>query len=97
VNYHKKNIKSGVMDKLVGFFSELSSCGQNGWCFFNKITINNFNVLFLLNQVKRKQALQGSNLSGISLTTDKNVNKRGLLQDSFLIFLEVFMPLKIHQ
>ena len=26
----------GVMDKLVGFFSEFSSCGQNGWCFFQQ-------------------------------------------------------------
>jgi hypothetical protein len=72
------------VDKMVGVF-------------FNKITINNFNVLLLPNQVKRKQALLGSNLSGISLMTDKNVNKRGLFQGSFLIFLEVFMPLKIHQ
>jgi len=26
----------GVMDKLVGFFSKFSSCGQNGWCFFQQ-------------------------------------------------------------
>ena len=87
----------GVMDKLVGFLASSLHVDKMVGVFFNKITINNFNVLFLLNQVKWKQALLGSNLSGISLTTDKNVNKRGLLQDSFLIFLEVFMPLKIHQ
>ncbi len=52
-------------------------------------------LLSLFYQAKRKQALLESNLSGIYLMFDKNVNQRELLQ-FLLIFLENLMPLKTH-
>jgi len=42
-------------------------------------------------QAKRKQALLESNLSGIHLMVDKNVNSMGYHHDSPLIFLETSM------
>jgi len=29
----------GVMDKMVGFFDSICSCGQNGWCFYQQYLI----------------------------------------------------------
>jgi len=56
--------------------------------------LNAFKIQFssLPYQVKRKQALLESNLSGMRLMVNKNVNSRGYHRDSPLIFLETLMP-----
>jgi hypothetical protein len=43
-------------------------------------------------QAKRNQALLESNLPGIHLMVDENVNSMGYHYDSPLIFLETTMP-----
>lgn len=43
-------------------------------------------------QAKRKQALLESNLPGMCLKVDENVNSKGYHHDSPLIFLETTMP-----
>lgn len=45
---------------------------------------------------KRKQALLGSNLSGIMQMTEKNVKSKEWFNAIPLIFLEVIMPLKMY-
>ncbi len=37
-----------------------------------------------------------SNLLGIGLMTDKNVKRKGFIDESLLTFLEVLMPSKTH-
>jgi len=49
-------------------------------------------MLFILYQVKRKQALLESNLSGIHLMADENVDKRSSEIETPFIFSEAFMP-----
>ena len=51
---------------------------------------NHFTLLHY--QAKRKRALLESNLPGIHLMVDKNVNSMGYHYDSPLIFLETLMP-----
>ena len=53
-------------------------------------------MLTLKCQLKRKQALLGSNLPGINwLPTDFNIlNKKGLVSNPFYYNLEEFMPKK---
>ncbi len=49
-------------------------------------------IIFLCYQAKRNQALLESNLPGIHLMVDENVNSMGYHYDSPLIFLETTMP-----
>ena len=53
-------------------------------------------ILFLQRLYKRKQALLGSNLSGIMQMTEKNVKSKEWFNAIPLIFLEVIMPLKMY-
>lgn len=50
------------VDKMVGVF-------------FNKISIHKSFIIILIYQVKQKQALLGSNLSGINLMTEKKTDR----------------------
>jgi len=71
--------------------------GQNlGSFFLNSIVTKNI-IVFLSCQIKRKQALLESNLSGINLMADENVWKRSSVHRAPFIFSEAFMPLKTHQ
>ena len=54
------------------------------------------NNLPLNHQAKQNQALLESNLPGIHLMNDKNINSMGYLPGSPLIFLEFNMPPKTH-
>ena len=64
--------------------------------FFNIICFGLLYILLLLYQVKRKQALLESNLSGIYLMTDEKVKRREFCFRTPLTFSEVFMPSKTH-
>jgi hypothetical protein len=86
----------GILDKSNGFNSLIFFMWTKVMVFIlnDFIFINNFN-LCLPCQAKRKQALLESNLSGIHLIYDKNVNQREPHRFP-LIFLEYPMPLKTH-
>ena len=61
------------------FRSEIFQVDKKESVIFDDYFIQLLKALFLLCQVKQKQALLGSNLSGIYLMTDKNVKSEGLL------------------
>ena len=53
-------------------------------------------ILSLQHQVKRTQALLGSNLPGIGLMADEKVKERGSIVYLPFLFLKPFIPLKTH-
>jgi hypothetical protein len=61
---------------MVANFNKHFSCGQNGCCFFVPTILLVKSIVSLQNQANQKQALLGSNLSGIGLMADKKVKRK---------------------
>jgi len=85
------------MDNLVAIFKCIFSSGQNGCCFFYDFQKPILLLLLMFYQVRWKQALLESNLSGIHLMTDEKVNRKEFYFRTPLTFSEVIMPSKTHQ
>ena len=82
---------------IIQAFYHFRCNGQNSGCIFIHFGLGVFYILYLLYQVKRKQALLESNLSGIHLMTDEKVKRKEFCFRTPLTFSEVFMPSKTHQ